>query len=171
MDSTDKYSGMEPYRIALEMEREGKELFLEAARTTRSDLARQTFEFLAKEEDRHVAQIEKFYRAMEKSDGRDVPHMNDSNADERLEEFNKRLEAMREDFVATESDIEAYQAALKFETGAEEFYQEMLERSDNPGIKRFYRWLIDEESMHSRLINSCLKFVEDPAEWFRRRKA
>jgi hypothetical protein len=52
MNSPDKYSGLQPYRIALDMEKEGKQLFLEAARTTKSNLARQTFEFLAKEEDR-----------------------------------------------------------------------------------------------------------------------
>ncbi len=97
--------------------------------------------------------------------------MDDSDADARLEGFNQRLESMREDFVSTASDIEAYQVALRFENGAEEFYQEMLDRSDDPRIKRFYRWLIDEENMHSRLINSCLKFVEDPTEWFRKRKA
>lgn len=171
MASEDKYSGLKPYRIALEMEKEGKQLFLDAARATKSDLARQTFEFLAKEEDRHLQQIEKFYRAMEESDGRGVPHVDDSDADARLEGFNQRLESMRADFVSTASDIEAYRVALKFENGAEEFYQEMLDRCDDPRIKRFYRWLIDEESMHSRLINSCLKFVEDPTEWFRRRKA
>ena len=171
MDSPDNYTGLEPYRIALEMEKEGKELFLEAARTTKSNLARQTFEFLAREEDKHLEQIEKFYRAMEESDGQDPPHVEDSRANERLEEFNKHLETVRDDFVATESDIEAYQVALRFENGAEDFYQEMLDRSDDPRVKRFYRWLIDEESMHSRLINSCLKFVEDPAAWFAKRKA
>jgi rubrerythrin len=171
MNSPDKYSGLQPYRIALDMEKEGKQLFLEAARTTKSNLARQTFEFLAKEEDRHLEQIEKFYRAMEESDGKDVPHVDDSDADAKLEGFNQRLESMREDFVSTASDIKAYQVALRFENGAEEFYQEMLDRSEDPRVKRFYRWLIDEENMHSRLINSCLKFVEDPTEWFRKRKA
>jgi len=161
---------LEPFRIALELEREGKQLFSEAATSTPSKLARQTFEFLATEEDKHIEKIERFYESMESSGENDLPDTEDSNAEEKLESFNKRLEAIKDEFKATKSDIEAYQIALKFENGAEEFYAEKLAETTNPKIQRFYQWLIDEETMHSRLIKSCLQFVEDPAEWFKRRK-
>jgi rubrerythrin len=161
---------LEPFRIALTLEREGKELFLKAAGTTKSKLARQTFEFLAKEEDKHIEKIEKFYRSLEQSGGRDIPEIEDSRADEKLESFNSTLEAMKDEFTATSSDIEAYQMALQFENGTEGFYEEKLTESDNPRIQRFYRWLIEEETMHSRLLRSCLMFVEDPTAWFKKRK-
>jgi len=161
---------LEPLRIALKLEKEGKQLFSEAAKNTKSKIARQTFEFLANEEDKHIAHIENFYRSLEMSDGNDCLDVIDSDAEEKLETFNKRLEAIKDEFKATTTDIEAYQMALRFENGAEEFYAEKMDEADNPRIKKFYRWLIDEETMHSRLIHSCLKFVEDPVEWFKRRK-
>ncbi len=162
---------LEPYLIALKLEKEGKELFLESARKTKSDLARQTFEFLAKEEDKHIRHIEKFYKSLENSDGQDIIEVEVSDAEEKLEAFNRKLENIKDEFKATESDIEAYEMALEFEGGAEDFYQEMLDKTDNLKIKRFYQWLIIEESMHSRLINSCLKFVKDPVDWFKKRKS
>ncbi len=160
---------LEPFLIALKLEHEGRELFLTAARTTKSNLARQTFEFLAREEDKHIEKIEKFYKVLELSDGGDYPDIEDSEAEEKLESFNKRLEAIKDDYQVTSSDIEAYEMALRFESGTEEFYEEKLREVDNPKIKRFYKWLIDEEEMHTRLLKSCLRFVEDPVEWFKKR--
>ena len=169
-DQNRKNKLLEPLQIALNLEREGKQLFLKAASETKSKLAQQTFEFLAKEEDKHIANIEHFYNSLDDSDGQDIPDIEDSNADEKLEAFNNKLEQIKDEFQPTFTDVEAYKLALKFENGAEEFYQEKLDEANDPGIKKFYKWLIVEETMHSRLINSCLKFVEDPVEWFKSRK-
>lgn len=161
---------LEPLKIALSLEMEGKQLFTKAAAETKSSLAKQTFEFLAKEEDRHIENIEKFYRSLEEIDLDEIKAIEDSTAEERLESFNRQLEQIKDQFKPSMTDIEAYKLALDFENGAEEFYEEKFKEAKHPTVKKFYKWLIDEESMHSRLINSCLKFVEDPAEWFRRRK-
>jgi rubrerythrin len=80
------------------------------------------------------------------------------------------LESIKDEYEATSSDIEAYRMALAFEAGAEDFDEKMGAESKNIAVKRFYQWLIGEESMHSHLLKSCLRFVENPAERFRRRK-
>ena len=167
----DKNALLEPLKIALSMEMEGKQLFLNAAAETKSSLAKQTFEFLAKEEDRHIAHIQDFYKSLEDSHIDDAIDTEISTADQRLETFNLRLEEIKDEFKPSLTDVEAYQIALKFENGAEEFYEVKYREASHPKVKKFYKWLIDEESMHSRLINSCLKFVEDPAAWFQSRKS
>lgn len=161
---------LEPFRIALALEKEGKKLFTEAAGRTTSKLARETFDYLAKEEDKHIERIEKFYEALRRSGGKELLDTEDSRADEKLEAFNLMLEGLKDAYESTSSDIEAYRMALEFEGGAEDFYEQKLQESDNPKVRRFYKWLIEEETMHSRLLKSCLRFVEDPAEWFRWRK-
>ncbi|UCG60308.1 MAG: ferritin family protein [Candidatus Zixiibacteriota bacterium] len=161
---------LESFKIALALEREGKKLFREAAEKTRSRLARQTFEYLAAEEERHIERIEEFYNALSRSGGSDIPDTADSTADEKLETFNRMLEELKDTYQSTSSDIEAYKMALDFETSTEDFYEENLKECQDAKIRKFYRWLIDEETMHSRLLRSCLRFVEDPAEWFRMRK-
>ncbi len=167
---TEQEKLIETLHVALKLEEEGRTLFLQAASETKSKLAKQTFEFLAKEEDKHIENIKHFYDTLVDSDISQLPDLEDSNADEKLEAFNLKLEALREEFEPTMTDIEAYKLALKFENGAEEFYTKQLANAVDPKIRKFYSWLEEEETMHSRLINSCLKFVENPTEWFQKRK-
>ncbi len=161
---------LEPLRIALKLEMEGKQFFLDAASSTRSKLARQTFEFLAKEEDKHIEHIQKMCEAVEGSQGKDMLDAGISDADRKLIAFNDRLAKLRDEFKGSNDDVTAYNMALKFENGAEEFYDRMMKESTDPRVKKFYKWLIEEESMHSRLLKSCLKFVDDPAVWFKSHK-
>ncbi len=160
---------IETLAIALKLETEGKALFLQAASDTKSKLAKQTFEFLANEEDKHIENIKLFYDTLVDADMEQLPDLEDSKADEKLESFNLMLESLREGFEPSSTDVEAYKIALKFENGAETFYADQLEGAVDPKIIKFYKWLEAEETMHSRLINSCLKFVEDPTEWFVKR--
>ncbi len=161
---------LEPLRIALKLEMEGKQFFLDAAASTRSKIARQTFEFLAKEEDKHIDHIQKMCESVEGSQGKNLLDAGISDAESKLTEFNSRLAKLRDEFKGSSDDSAAYHMALKFENGAEEFYEKMMNDSDDPRVKKFYKWLIEEESMHSRLLKSCLKFVEDPAVWFKSHK-
>ena len=158
---------LEPFDIALRLEQEGKKVFEDAARATGSRLAKQTFEFLAGEEDRHIEKIVRFRESIEAAGLTDLPDTEDSNADEKLASFNDRLAGLREELGASETDAEAYRRAMELENGAEEFYAEKMAEATDQRIKRFYKWLIDEEKMHARLLKSCLNFVEDPEEWFR----
>ena len=161
---------LEPFRIARRLEEEGKAFFEESARTAQSELVRQTFVFLAAEEIKHIDKIDRFYKSLEISDGRDVPEIEDSDAEAKLSAFNDRLAQLRDEVRPTVTDVEAYEVALKFENGAEEFYEAKMNEADDPRIKRFYRWLIDEELMHARLLRSCLNFAADPTTWFRKHK-
>ncbi|MDZ4723338.1 MAG: ferritin family protein [candidate division Zixibacteria bacterium] len=160
---------LEPLRVALKLEQEGKKFFLESATKFKSRLARRTFEFLAAEEDKHIKRIEEFYHSIESSGQTGLLKIEESTAHLRLAEFNDRLAELRDEIKPSASDVEAYQYALKFENGAEEFYEKFMNESDDPNIKRFYRWLIQEEEMHSKLIHSCMKFADDPAGWFKER--
>jgi len=170
-DQESKEKLLEPFRIALQLEQEGRAFFLEAAAKTESSLARQTFEFLAKEEDKHIQKIEEFVQSLELTEGAGPFDIGDSDAHNRLKEFDDRLAQIKDEYQLTNSDADAYRMALEFENGAEDFYQEKMDEATDPLIKKFYKWLIDEEAMHSRLLNSCIKFVEDPAGWFARRRA
>ncbi len=157
----------EPYQIALKLEEDGKAFFLEAARKASSKFARQTFEFLAAEEDRHIATIRDFFASVVKGDDSGLVDVGVSNAEEKLASFNEKLARLEKADQPIGSDREAYEFAIKFENGAEEFYEEKLAEATHPRVKKFYKWLIAEEKMHARLLKSCLKFVDDPAEWFR----
>lgn len=169
MNEDDLKHILEPFALALKLEEEGRQFFLMAAQKTKSRLAKQTFEFLASEEDRHIEKIRKFYRSLELSE--ELPEVEDSDAEAKLIAFNDRLAQLTEEANDVATDLQAYRTALEFENGAEELYASRMLSTDNPRIKKLYRWLIEEEAMHSRLLRSCVKFVEDPTGWFDRRKS
>jgi rubrerythrin len=160
---------LETLKIALRMEAEGKKLFVEAAEKATGRHARQTFEFLAAEEDRHMEHIRQFYAALEADGVASVPRDDVPGTDQRLKDFNQQLVVLREDLKPTESDVDAFRFALKFENGAEDFYREQIETSDNESVRAFFAWLVNEEELHGRVLTSCLKFAEDPASWFQER--
>lgn len=144
--------------------------FRQAAASTKGPVAQRTFNFLAAEEEKHVERIKQFYQTLAEEGLESLPSEFPSNAEDRMEEFNKSLIELSQTITTSMTDAEAYQAALAFENGAEEFYAEELGKADNPSVKSFYQWLINEEEMHSRLLKSCLEFVHDPEQWFKRGK-
>ncbi len=156
--------------MALRLEQEGQKFFEEAAGRVRNPHARQTLKFLADEELRHIQKIREFSQSVET--GSAAPKLEVSESIEaRVKKFNDHLATLKADISPSASDVEAYTWAVKFENGAAEFYQEQKDASDNPEVQAFYQWLIEEESLHSRVISSCLQFIEDPASWFSEHKS
>jgi len=96
--------------------------------------------------------------------------LDETEAERHLEAFDKKLAELKDELQPTVTDIEAYEYALKFENGAEEFYRQKMNESDIPEVQEFYRWLVGEEELHSRVLESCLMFARDPAAWFKDRE-
>lgn len=165
-ETNDLDSLLGPLKIALAMEVEGKQLFIEAARRATGKQARQTFEFLAAEEDKHIAHIKRFYESLESGEATDIPEIVAGSVDARFDEFNLGLVRLKDDLKPTASDVEAFRFAIKFENGAEDFYRQQAESGHDERATQFYLWLIDEEGLHARVLQSCLDFAENPSDWF-----
>lgn len=171
MDEDKKIADLlRPLQTALELERQGMMFFRQAAASTKGLVARRTFDFLASEEEKHVERIKQFYQTLAEDGLGSLPTEFPSTAENRIGEFTRSLIELSQAITSSMTDAEAYEAALAFENGAEEFYAKELEKTDNPSVKSFYQWLIKEEEMHSQLLESCLEFVHDPEQWFKRGK-
>jgi len=161
---------LEPLKMALKLEQEGRRYFKEAADSAESLQARQTFEFLAAEENKHIERINEFYQSIKDTGGTEpAPIDTAEGTEQRLGAFNDELAKLKSEVKPTTSDIEAYRVALRFENGAEQLYARQLEETDNPHVREFFAWLIQEEGIHARVLKSCLRFAEDPAGWFKER--
>lgn len=159
---------LEPLQTALELERKGMQFFRRAAASTKGAVAQKTFEFLAGEEEKHIERIKQFYASLAEDGLPQKATQFPSDAQSRLKEFNRVLADLSKTITAGTSDVEAYETALAFENGAEDFYEEQMNLATDPSVKNFYQWLIHEEGMHGELIKSCLDFVNDPEDWFKR---
>ena len=161
---------LEPFRVALKLEREGKKFLLEAAAKSTHPVARRTFEYLASEEDIHAEKIQRLYQAIAETGESIDPDADESEAEGKVAEFNDRLAELKDSVKATAGDIEAYNTALEMEEDTEQFYHDRIAETDDPNIQRIYRYLIAEEKGHSAMLRSCLEFMEDPREWFVQRE-
>ncbi|MFQ5607660.1 MAG: ferritin family protein [Candidatus Zixiibacteriota bacterium] len=161
---------LEPFKIALRIELEGKKFLSEAAEKSEHPAAKRTFEFLASEEDAHAAKIQRMYQAIAETGESIDPETDEEEAPQKIQEFNRRLAELKDTMKATDRDIEAYKAALEMEEDTEEFYRDRLNETDDANIKRIYRYLIAEERAHSIMLKSCLSFMESPSEWFKEQK-
>jgi rubrerythrin len=170
LDSQSKANILEPLKVALALEEEGRKFFAEAAARVRNAHARQTLEFLAAEETKHIERIKEFHRSIES--GTEAPKIAPSESiSQRVMAFNDHLATLRAEIHASASDVEAYTMAVKFENGAADFYRQQMEASSEPPVRAFYQWLIEEESLHSEVLSSCLLFIQDPTGWFRQRQS
>ena len=170
MSEQSKVNILEPLKVALRLEEEGRKFFAESAASVVNLHARQTLEFLAAEEGKHIERIREFYRTVES--GLKSPAIPDQESVEvRIKAFDAKLASLRNQLKPSASDVEAYTLAMRFENGAAEFYQQQADSCSVPEIKAFYQWLVEEESLHSEVLNSCLLFIDDPARWFRERKS
>lgn len=161
---------LEPFRIALKIEREGKKFLLEAAAKAEHPAAKRTFEFLASEEDIHAAKIQRLYQAIADTGESIDPDTDAGDAKEKIEKFNERMAELKDTVTASARDIEAYKTALEMEEDTEQFYRERIKETDDDNIKQIYRYLIAEEEAHSVMLKSCLDFMESPLQWFKTRK-
>lgn len=164
----DRKTILEPLQTAIRLEEEGRQFFQEAAQRVGTGIARKTLEFLAEEETNHIRRIREYYHTLAETTESVDPGVDESDADRRFAGFQERLALLKDEVEPTASDLEAYRTALKFENGAEDFYREKMNETDDAHIRTFYRWLINEEEMHARVLQSCIEFVENPAEWFRK---
>lgn len=170
MAEQSKASILEPLRMALRLEEEGRKFFADAAAQVRNQHARQTLAFLADEETKHIERIREFSRSIETGTAA-PPIVANESIEQRVRAFNDHLATLRADMGPSASDVEAYTMAVRFENGAADFYREQMDNSDDPGVRSFYQWLVDEESLHSEVLGSCLRFIQDPADWFKRRQS
>ena len=120
MTGQSKASILEPLRMALRLEEEGRKFFADAAAQVRNPHARQTLAFLADEESKHIERIKDFSRSIEA--GMAAPPISASESiEQRVKSFNDHLATLRADMGPTASDVEAYTMAVKFENGAADF--------------------------------------------------
>ena len=160
---------LEPFRIALQIEMEGKKFLLEAARKSEHPVARRTFEYLASEEDIHAAKIQRLHKAIADTGESIDPDADETESLQKIKEFNDCLASLKDAVRATAGDIEAYKTALEMEHDTEDFYHEKMADTDDENVRRIYRYLIAEERAHSVMLESCLLFLEDPTKWFHNR--
>ncbi|OGC13185.1 hypothetical protein A3D23_00980 [candidate division WOR-1 bacterium RIFCSPHIGHO2_02_FULL_53_26] len=164
-------STLEAMKIALDMEKKGYKIYMDAANRTVNKLGKSTFEAVAAKEIEHIKAIEGYCQRPEgdpeaaKMIGA-IKHAEKKDYIRRIiEKVGRRLE---EKPIKTDADLsEAYKAALDLERESYLFYKGLADEAASPTVKAFFKFLMGQENTHYELFQETLEYLDHPGDWFR----
>lgn len=142
---------------AIEFEKNGVYMYLEAAGKTENPLARKLFYSLAIEEIEHISFIEEKLKA-------DSIAIDDDNIEKRIKEVFQSLEKkeIRED----SDNVEGLEKALEMEKKGKELYLSLREEAKEEEEKAFFTKLAKEEERHLESLENVYHYLTDADDWF-----
>jgi rubrerythrin len=157
--------GLPLFLAALNLEREGFNLFTELSKETQDESGRKMFLSLAQQERDHIALIE---QEIEKRRARDERLPPDTTA--RAEEFRSRLLGAMEEVkkqsraaVGKDTDqIRALEVAAKMEDFLCGFYADAISQTESQYSKEFFLHMLEMEREHCGLLEDSLARLETP---------
>ncbi|ADJ26256.1 Rubrerythrin [Dehalogenimonas lykanthroporepellens BL-DC-9] len=157
---------LEVINTAIEMELDGKECYLAAARDSGNAAGRALLQSLAEEEDGHRKHFEELYRKI--SDGHDWPEVDLYSARNRQlrSDLTAACQALGMEVIGSEDERDAVKAAIEKENQSYKFYKTHAGKAVFPSEKQFYETLADEEWQHELALLDYHEFLTDPAGWF-----
>lgn len=160
---------LEILKLAVEKEQVRHDIYVEAAQNTGNQLAKATFEALAKDEDKHAKYLKTYYEKMVAT--ADWPDASDLVEDEDslavVKEIFKYANAQIANAGCCEEGLtEVYDAAIAAEGEAIHFYKDALEHTTDESARGFFKMLIDAESRHQVLLSETQEFLDDTSKWF-----
>jgi rubrerythrin len=159
---------------ALDNEKQGYQMYLSASTSSKSEIVRSLFKYLAEQELYHIKKIEEFDKFLTSQVKFFYQEMNDNiiHFDEAKQIFGKNVSDWKDEFKSDE-DLEVLKAALKFEKEGYDFYKKHHDITDNKKLKDFFQFLCKEEDLHYHFIQNMVGYIESPAqfnmddeEWF-----
>ena len=156
---------------ALEMEERGYNFFRDSAGKASDTFAKEVFSFLADEELNHIKAIKKFNEEYIKGGLGDADRMiAELKAGKPKTSIVKIFDQLKDKTPTAGRDLDVYEFAMDFELKGEAFYKKAEAEATDPRAKRLYGFLVGEERKHFKIVESCMAYFENPAEFFHQRE-
>ncbi|MGQ9689528.1 MAG: ferritin family protein [Desulfobaccales bacterium] len=150
---------------AIQMEVDGRQFYLEAAKKVQNDGVRQILEYLAESEVYHIKKFNEIYQSLQA----------DPAWTEKLAEFKPPKSepyacvlamSQTEQGAGGKDDLAALQTGLKMEQCSIDYYTKLAKETDIPLARRFFMSLAHEERGHYLMLLDMHNYLSDPADWF-----
>ncbi len=151
---------------AMELAEKGKNLYAKALDSCESDMSKEIFNILKKEETEHEISIRKTYEAFKAGKPAD-----ESWSYCQLDERGIRpiFDKVAEKYGVTRAclnEIQALDMAVDLEDSCVKFYEKELSQAATPQEKKFCELMRNEEREHRRMLTDMKFFFNDPESWF-----
>jgi rubrerythrin len=144
---------------ALDLEVEGRQLYLNCAINTSNNDGKSMFNFLANEEKIHYEKVAKFF---EKNDYTSYCNYVEAKG---LSSgvFEKKVKGGNLD--GKSDALSALNVGIRAEENSIKLYQRLADDAENSNIKKFFEKLVVEENKHKLILVTEVEFVTDTGEF------
>jgi len=150
---------------AVQMEEEGRQFYLEAAKKVKSPGVREIMEYLAESEKYHIEKFHEIYRSLEKD-----PGWNETIATFKPPQHEPYVcvLAMTKDEQGTggADDLQALKTGIKMEECSIDYYTRLARETQNPLARRFFMSVAHEERGHYLTLMDMHNYLTLPEDWF-----
>jgi rubrerythrin len=153
-------------QIAIQMEIDGKEFYLKAAKGSRNDLGRKLFERLAAEEDIHRQKFEQIYEAIRNEKGWPVVNFQPDGGKTLRTVFARASEEIGTRLKTLATELAVVKTAREMEAKTYDFYKGQSKKATYDAEKDYYETLAGEEQEHSLILADYYEYLQNPAGWF-----
>jgi len=135
--------------MGIQLEREGREFYLNAAERTENERGKQMFLSLADDEAIHLRTLERQLEAIQAGGTCLVlPDVDEADAGWSEPLFPKEPDILKKVIGADANDVDALIFAIQAENKSFELYQEMANTSEDPAAVAMFKWLAAAEKGH-----------------------
>lgn len=142
---------VEALQAAIQMERRGRDTYLDAADNIKEVVAKTVLLELARDEEEHELMITSYYHALQSHQGWPALKVEDRPLDlpDRVKEM---LEKTAAELTHSDTYLEIYETALDLERLARDFYISRSDEADDRRLIEFFRFLASVEATHAKAL-------------------
>jgi rubrerythrin len=150
---------------AVQMEVEGRQFYLEAAKKAKSPGVREIMEYLAESEKYHIEKFNEIYRSLEQD-----PGWTESMAAFKPPQHEPYVCVMAmtkdEQGVGGADDLQALKTGLQMEQCSIDYYTKLAKEATKPLARRFFMSVAHEERGHYLTLLDMHNYLTLPEDWF-----
>jgi len=161
-NSMEENSTLEILKQAILLEKRGKAFYQNVAERTENRAARDVFEMMAAEEQKHIDTLSEQFKAYRK-EKKFIPGSHDSESSSVASKV--LTEEIKEKISASGFEAAAISAAILMEERAIKLYSESMENTSDPEAKALFEWLTRWEREHLDLLLDIDKTLKGKI-WF-----
>ncbi len=148
-------------QTAIQLEKDGRQFYLDSAAKALNTATNQMFESLAEDESKHIEWIKNL-----STDGVASGSANKQLYGKLQGIFAEVPKSVREQFNKADDDIKAMKLAIDMEAKAQVAYKDWAEKTDDSDIKQLCLTLADMERFHRELLENAIEYLNNTSDWF-----
>jgi len=151
---------MNAIEMAVKMEQEAVDFYIQCAGKTSNPVGRKMFLSIAEDEKYHIA------CAMNVQQGKAFNPAAATPLEDMKKIFDQHKKDMLQQIASTADELDAFRVAMKMEEEAIVFYKNAAAGAANADEKNFFDCLIRDEEEHFAIFQNTYSFLSDTGNWF-----